>query len=85
MSKPNKCISMCGGCRNDFYNGHNDIGVQQCWHFKTAAVEKRIKVGVWQNPPYSAKNAQWTLSCHMPEGFVQVKPDALDSQGFWKH
>lgn len=84
MSKPAKTTRLCSGCRDDFYNGHNDLGCQQCWSFPSAVVEKRIKVGVWERPPYNAKRAAWTLSCHKPQGYVQVKPDALTKEGFWK-
>ena len=29
---------MCRGCRQDFYNGNNNMGIAKCWHFKTAQV-----------------------------------------------
>lgn len=84
VSKATKSIALCSGCRNDFYNGHNPYGVKQCWSFPSAVLEKRIKVGVWERPPYSAKRATWCLNCHKPDGYVQVKPESLDSKGFWK-
>jgi len=34
--KPKK--SMCVGCGDDFYNGHNPYGIRECWHFKKAKV-----------------------------------------------
>lgn len=26
----------CGGCVDDFHNGHNPYGVKECWSLKTA-------------------------------------------------
>ncbi len=82
--KPKKSIQLCIGCRDNFYNGNNDLGVPRCLHFASAAVEKRIKVGINEQPPYSAKRAAWTLSCHKPTGYCQVKPEALTKEGFWR-
>lgn len=25
----------CVGCHDNFYNGHNNIGVTECWHFNS--------------------------------------------------
>lgn len=38
----NKCL----GCHNDFYNGKNDLGIKQCWSFKTAKIVKRFRLHV---------------------------------------
>lgn len=84
MSKPAKSLGLCFGCHNDFYNGKNDLGVKQCWSYPSAEVVRRIRVGIMERPPYSAKRAAWTFSCHKPDGAVQVNPDNLDSKGFWK-
>lgn len=66
LSKAEK-LARCAGCRDDFYNGHNPMGVKECWGLKTAKSVERVSVGTWQEPPY-----QWvpqkTLSCHKPEG-----------------
>jgi hypothetical protein len=34
--------SMCSGCRDNFYNGHNDLGVEECWCFDTAKVVNKV-------------------------------------------
>jgi hypothetical protein len=56
--------SMCRGCHNDFYNHRAEGG---CWNFDSATVVVRMRVGVWQTPPY-----HWTpeecLSCYTPDG-----------------
>lgn len=33
----------CAGCRNDFYNGNNDLGVTECWSRKTAKPVTRYR------------------------------------------
>lgn len=44
--KPQK--SMCNGCENDFYNGHNPYGIAECWHFKDAVVvDAYFYPGLW--------------------------------------
>lgn len=62
-----KSRAMCSGCRNNFYNGNNDIGVKECWSFKSAKVVTRMRVGTWQPPPY-IWNPQKVLSCYHESG-----------------
>ncbi len=81
---PDKTTKLCIGCKDNFYNGNNPYGVNVCWSFAKAIVEKRIKVSINERPPYNLDRANWTLSCHQPQGYVQVKPDALTKEGFWK-
>lgn len=38
--RPSK--AMCSGCRDDFYNDHNDMGVKECWAFKDAKVVDKV-------------------------------------------
>ena len=68
LSKAEK-LKRCVGCRQDFYNGNNPLGVQECWSLKFAKSVERTRVGIWQNPPYVWR-PQKTLSCHQPEGGV---------------
>jgi len=37
----------CVGCRNNFYNGNNDIGVSECWSLKNAKLKTRYSIGWW--------------------------------------
>lgn len=37
----------CVGCRNNFYNGNNDIGVKQCWQLETAKMVMRYSISWW--------------------------------------
>lgn len=40
----------CAGCRDDFYNGKNEIGVAECWLLKDAEVVRRWRIGWWTRP-----------------------------------
>ncbi|KKL21047.1 hypothetical protein LCGC14_2449400 [marine sediment metagenome] len=63
MKKPAgkvKSTAPCGGCRNNFYNGNNDLGVSRCWSLKDARLVKRWRIGWWTTPT-------------IPGAFVQVK------------
>ena len=33
---------MCAQCQDDFYNGHNPMGVKECWMFKSAKVVNKV-------------------------------------------
>ncbi len=79
-----KTSEHCGGCRQDFYNGNNQLGVKRCWHLDTAKLVDRIVIGVWQNPPYDPKDARKVLSCYSPSGRVCVEPKALTAEGYWR-
>ena len=59
----------CRGCRNDFYNGQNDLGVKKCWSFKGARVVTRYRIG-WWTAPTSKKSYRKvrTLDCHHATG-----------------
>lgn len=34
----------CIGCYNDFYNGNNNLGVEECWSFADARVITRFRI-----------------------------------------
>jgi len=58
----------CSGCRNNFYNGNNNLGVKECWQLKSARLKKRYAIG-YNVPTYQ-------------ENFYQVrKPSCYHSQG----
>ncbi len=31
----------CYGCRQNFYNGRNELGIKQCWSLKSARLKER--------------------------------------------
>lgn len=43
-------LSACGGCRDDFYNGHNPMGVKRCWLAKDGRMVTRYRIGWWTQP-----------------------------------
>lgn len=68
-----KSKQMCNGCRNDFYNGNNDLGVSSCWSFDGATVQNKIKIPIHQRPPYHQKPIK-VLSCFHQRGYVFDSP-----------
>lgn len=40
-----KSKSMCAGCRDNFYNGNNNLGVQECWNYESAKVISKKRWG----------------------------------------
>lgn len=74
----------CAGCYNDFYNGKNGHGIAECWSLKAARLEKYLLIHVDQPPPYDAKKLTTLPTCYKKSRFVKVKPEALDSKGYWK-
>ncbi len=66
-----KTKELCNGCYNDSYNFSQPNG---CFSFKNAKVVKRMRVGVWQNPPYHWQ-PQTCLTCFRPENGVMIDKD----------
>lgn len=73
MTEPEK-LKMCTGCRNNFYNGNNDMGVEKCWSLSTAKLVLRKEVPIDQRPPWTQK-AKTLLSCYHAAGCVYVEPN----------
>jgi hypothetical protein len=68
----------CGGCRDDFYNGNNPLGVQRCWGLKTAKLVTRFRIGTWTQPDApGAFTKVKTLTCWHASGahFYEKLPD----------
>lgn len=77
----------CHGCRNDFYNGYNELGVKKCWSMKGAKLVSRISIGHWENPPYLNKAKSEVPNCWHGEGSNRihyVDPKDIDSKGYWR-
>ena len=64
----------CLGCRNDFYNGNNDLGVKECWSLKTARLVMRKEVHINQRPPWDQKPIE-VPNCYRRPQFVYVDGD----------
>lgn len=80
--KPTK--SDCSGCENNFYNGNNPYGVEECWSFKTATMVSARDVPVDMRPPYKHLKETTRPSCYKAKRMVRVKKEALNSEGYWK-
>jgi hypothetical protein len=73
MTKAEK-LRRCVGCRDDFYNGKNPMGIKECWCLKTAKLVRKKAVHVDQRPPWTQK-AQWLFDCYHQDRYVYVKPE----------
>ena len=73
----------CFGCEQDFYNGKNPYGVQECWSFKDAKLTKRIRIHIDERPPYKQK-PEMLPDCRQEKRIVLVKPESLTAQGYWR-
>lgn len=74
MTKDEKKRKYCPGCRNNFYNGNNPYGVQECWSLPSAKVVWRKRVHINQRPPWNQK-PQRVLDCYHERGYVYVGAD----------
>ena len=60
---------MCSGCYNNFYNGNNELGIKECWSFKSSKIVLRWRLGWWTRPDSKGVfQAVKTLSCHVATG-----------------
>ena len=70
LAKQIFCQDTCGvPCRNDYYNGKNDKGVDECWGLEKARLVER-EIYPWSD----SSERKWviTLSCYRPDR--QLKP-----------
>lgn len=67
-------LQMCAGCRSNFYNDNNGMGVKWCWSLATANLVLKKEVHVDQRPPWTQK-AKPVLDCYHAVGYVYVRPD----------
>ena len=66
-------LKYCRGCRNDFYNGNNNLGVKRCWSFDKAKVVWKKRVHINHVPPWKQK-ATRVLDCYHAQGYSFVGP-----------
>jgi len=64
----------CAGCTEDFYNGHNPLGVSMCWHLPTAKLVRKIRVRINQRPPWNG-NPVRVFHCRHESGVVLMSPE----------
>lgn len=68
------CKRHCIGCRNNFYNGNNNLGVTECRSLKSAKMETRFQLGT--NVPMNIKEAYYKTrkpNCYHASGYVFLK------------
>lgn len=65
---------MCSGCRQNFYNGNNDLGVKECWNYSGAKVVSKKRIGLWDKPPWTHQPVVKVLNCRHEQGYVFVDP-----------
>lgn len=70
MTKQEK-LKMCVGCKDNFYNGNNDLGVKECWGLASARKVLKRRVGMWERPPWTSE-PELILSCRKEKGYVFV-------------
>lgn len=66
---PERCI----GCRDDFYNGKNPYGIENCWGLMTAKLVMRRRVAMDERPPWR-RTPEEIPSCYREAGYVFVDP-----------
>ena len=75
--------SDCSGCKNNFYNGNNSLGVSECWSFAEATMVKALDIHIDVPPPYKQKPTS-RPSCYKANRYIRVKPENLTAEGYWK-
>jgi len=71
----NEKLKYCAGCRDDFYNGNNDMEIKECWNLQSAKLVLRKEVHIDQRPPWKQKPIK-VLSCYRKPRYVYVEPSA---------
>lgn len=82
MARPTK--QDCRGCRDNFYNGNNDLGVKECWMFKDATMANKLDIPIHMSPPYLGLKPTSRPSCYKAQGYVRVAKESLAKDGYWK-
>lgn len=77
-------VKHCAGCYNDFYNGKNQLGVQECWSRKDAKLEPRLLIPIDLRPPYTHIEPKKVPTCYKRQRYATVKPESLTKDGYWR-
>ena len=66
-----KSKQLCSGCRDNFYNGNNPIGVRECWMYKSATIKTRYRLSVHTPMDQKSGYVKTTgLKCFNEKGYV---------------
>jgi hypothetical protein len=74
----NEKLKHCVGCRDDFYNDKNPMGVKRCWGLKTAKMVTRYRTGTWTRPTEPGAFTECkVLNCYHQDGqhYIETLPD----------
>ena len=71
-------LKLCVGCEQDFYNDKNPMGVKRCWHLATAKLVRRVRVGLWQRPPWNQEPVR-VFHCRHERGNVLMSVESRDA------
>lgn len=67
--RTNPKMKYCQGCRQNFYNGNNKLGIKECWHLSNAKIVTRYRIHWWTAPiKPGAFTKVRTLNCHHEPG-----------------
>ena len=72
--KKMKTSANCIGCRNNIYNGNNNIGVTKCWSLDSAKLVTRFRL--CSSTPMNIKEAYIKVrvpNCYHESGYVHMK------------
>lgn len=72
----------CVGCYNDFYNGHNGLGVKQCWSLKGAKLVSKLDIHIDLRPPYKGIKPTKRPDCYRRQRYCRVDPKVLTKDGY---
>lgn len=64
-------LKNCYGCEQDFYNGKNSFGVEECWHLADMKIIWRKKVSVEQRPPFPQPYKRYP-QCYQQKRYVFI-------------
>lgn len=62
-------LEQCRGCRDDFYNGNNPMGVARCWYAEDGRMVTRYRIGTWTRPTEPGAFTEVRVpSCYRQDG-----------------
>jgi len=68
-----KTTEHCRGCRNNFYNGNNSLGVARCWSLESAKLVTKYRLSsstpMWIREAYVKVKVP---SCYHESGYVHL-------------
>lgn len=73
MSEEKVTKQDCVGCRNNFYNGNNDMGIKECWSLPSAKFVTKFQLDY--NTPVNQKDAyvkRTVPHCYQKIGYIFV-------------